>query len=79
MGEITTLPPKTDPRWRDLANGTLVRPWQTLALKIMMMRITGMVKNDPSPATLQKAIDEIYAFFEKNMKIAQPDLQSLFG
>ncbi len=79
MAEITSLPPKSDPRWRDIATGKLTKPWQSLALKIMITRIGSSVKADPSDANTQKGADEIYDFFAKNMKIAQADLQSIFG
>jgi hypothetical protein len=79
MAEITVLPPATDQRWRDIATGKIVKPWNMLALKIMMTRIANSTKADPSPANVDKCAQEIRAFFEKNMKLAQQDLAAVFS
>lgn len=77
MPEITTLPPKTDQHWKDVATGKINHPWESLALKIMMTRIVNATKADPSPATVEKCAGEIHDFFEKNMKTAQHDLAAI--
>jgi hypothetical protein len=45
----------------------------------MITRIVNASHADPSPTNVQKGAEEIHAFFEKNMKIAQADLQTIFG
>lgn len=72
-GELPLLA-RNDPRWRDVATGRISRPWNTLAMKIMMTRILRETSADPSTTNIAKCSDEIYAFFEKNHKIAQADL-----
>lgn len=77
MAETAILPPKTDPRWRDVALGKISGPWQMLALKILLTRVQGSLNADASPANLDKCAQEIYAFFEKNLKLAQKDLAAI--
>ncbi len=77
MPEITSIPPKTDQRWKDVATGKLSRPWESLALKIMMTRITNTTKADPS--SIDKCAEEIHDFFEKNIKTAQHDLSAILA
>jgi hypothetical protein len=79
MAELTSVPPVSHPRWREVATGRLIRPWQTLALKIMMTRISANVSKDGSPKSVEVAANEIYSFFVKNQKIAGPDLAAIFG
>jgi hypothetical protein len=79
MAVYTAVPAKTDPRWRDVVSGKIVKPWQMLALKIMITRFITSIKADPSPANIQARVDEIHAFFEKNLKLAQADLTAIFG
>ena len=76
---VSSIPPKTDQIWRDIATGKVSKPWQMLALKIMLTRIANVTKTDSSPATLDKAAEEIHDFFEKNMALAQADLTALFS
>ena len=78
MADYAVVPAKTDPHWREVAMGKITRPWQMLALKIMMMRITNTIKSDNSSATSGRSVDEIHAFFEKNLKFAQDDLRFIF-
>ena len=73
------MPAKTAQVWQDVATGKIAKPWESLALKIMMTRITAETKRDPTPATIQKCAEEIYSFFEKNIKIAQNDLAGIVG
>lgn len=79
MSEITALPPASDPRWKNLVTGNMSKPLAMLALKIMMTRILNSTKADPSPANVDKNIQEVRSFFEKNMQLAQQDLATIFG
>ncbi|HTI01935.1 MAG TPA: hypothetical protein VL752_13395 [Acidisoma sp.] len=74
-----SVPPITDQRWRDVATGKIARPWKLLAVKIMMTRILGLTKADPSPTTVNGCVQEIHSFFVKNAQIAQDDLAAIFG
>ena len=76
---MTALPSKQDPRWRDIAAGKTIKPWSVLATRLMMMRILGETKSNPSPANVAKCAAEIYDFFEKNQKIAAADIAVAFG
>lgn len=78
MTEIRSLPPRSDPRWRDLATGKIAGPWQNLALKIMLTRLCALTRANPSPAMIDKAVDDIRAYFDKNLQAAQSDLQNIF-
>lgn len=71
------LPPPSAACWRDAATGKTSKPWQMLALKIMMTRLVSSTKTDPSPANVEKCAKELYDFFEKNGKLAQADLSAL--
>jgi hypothetical protein len=77
MSETLTLPPSSDPRWQGVATGKIKRDWSNLAMKILMTRIQRQTASDPSPASVQKCAGEIYAFFQKNIKIAQDDLAAI--
>lgn len=70
-GEVP-LPARNDPRWRDVATGRINRPWNTLAMRIMMTRILRETSGDLGSTS--RCADEIFSFFEKNHKIAQADL-----
>jgi hypothetical protein len=73
-----SVPAKTDPRWRNLVLGTQPVVPKLLALKFMLSRITLATRNDQSPATVQKGIDELFEFFQRNPKIVAADAASLF-
>jgi hypothetical protein len=79
MSVYSAVPAKSDARWRDVVSGKIVKPWQMLALKIMITRMIPSIKADPSPANVQARVDELHAFFEKNLKLAQADLTAIFG
>lgn len=76
--EILSVPPTTDRRWRDLVLGVNTTPPKLLALKFMLTRITLAAKKDPTPATIQAGIQELYDFFQKNSKMVQADTAALF-
>jgi hypothetical protein len=73
------LPPITHPIWKEIVLGKKQFQFQLLAAKIMMSRILLITKNDPSPRNVEKCINEVYEFFEKNEKIAQNDLNQMLG
>jgi hypothetical protein len=75
---MNVLPSRLDPRWREVAVGKLGGNWHMLAVKLMMQRIRSEMQANPSPANSIKCAGEIYAFFEKNQKIAVADLAEIF-
>jgi len=79
MANELTLPPSSDPRWTSVATGKIHRPWSNLAMKIMMSRITRETARDASTANVQKCAAEIFAFFQKNLKIASDDLAAILA
>jgi len=79
MSTPVQLPPKADPRWRNLVAGTTPATPKLLALKFMLSRIVLATKKDPSPTTIQKGIDELYEFFQKNPRMVEADSAALFS
>jgi len=74
---MSAVPSRLDPRWRDVATGKIAPKWQSLAVKMMMMRVIGETKANPSPATVVKCAGEIYDFFAKNAAAAPADLAAI--
>ena len=72
------LPPKTDRRWRDLVLGVNPVAPKMLALKFLLTRVTLDAKKDPSPACIQKGIEELYTFFQANQRATKDDAAVLF-
>lgn len=75
---LISVPPITNPRWRDVVTGKIARPWKLLAVRIMMTRIAGLTKGDPSSDMVSRCVQDLHSFFEKNARIAQDDLASIF-
>ncbi|MTJ81473.1 MAG: hypothetical protein F8N37_10690 [Telmatospirillum sp.] len=73
------LPPKTHPRWKELVCGKVKVSFTLLATKFFITRVTGRAKIDPSSESIGQLIDEAYAFFKKNEKLAQKDIEAIFG
>lgn len=79
MAEITVLPAPTNPAWRDIATGKINKPWELLALKIMLTRLRNELRTDSSPPNTEKCAQEVRAFFVKNLRVAQRDLRQIFS
>lgn len=73
------LPPKTHPKWKQLVCGKLQVSFTLLATKFFVTRVNGRAKIDPSSENIERLIDEAYAFFKKNEKLARSDIQAIFG
>lgn len=78
MTDLSPLPPATDSRWRELITGHICGPWKNLALKMMLARLETITKDDPSSATINKAVNDVRTFFEKNRQGTQDDLRTIF-
>jgi len=76
--ETLHLPPKSDPRWHDLVLGRNPNPPKLLALKFLLTRVSLAAKKDSSPTAIQKGVDELYEFFQKNPRIVEADAAAYF-
>ena len=67
--------------WGDVISGKIECEFEFLALKILLMRLKLAVKNDPSPSSLKKSVDELKNLFIKTQKIpvSKNDLQKIFA
>lgn len=59
--------------------GRIKFPAQMIAMKFMMMRISTSIRNDPSSDNLERCIDEVHEFFEKNPKLLLTDSSGFFA
>lgn len=73
------VPSIDDGLWEDVASGKFSCELNFLALKILLGRLNLMIKQDPSPANVQKCAKELREFFVKNaaMPSARRDLETL--
>ena len=46
---------------------------------MMFFCLRSKVKNDNSPAAMQRAIEEAHTFFVKYERVLQPDLRAIFN
>ncbi len=72
------LPHKSDPRWAALVTSGTTKPLKLLALKFTLMRMNIRVRQDPSPASVAKHVDELYAFFTLDPRRVDDDTATLF-
>ena len=78
--EVPLLPPKNHPKWRELVCGKLKNaPLKFIATKFFIARLTGLARNDSSPETISRLIDEAHAFFLKNERLVEKDIVAIFG
>jgi hypothetical protein len=75
---VVSLPPISDKRWEALVSGEIVPEVKILALRIMLSRSNISIREDPSPANMQRNIKEIYQFLHDNAQTTQTDITSLF-
>jgi hypothetical protein len=75
------VPPKQNPRWTELVTGKKEFTLKFLAAKIKLSRLIRNVQNDPSPATISAAVDEMHAIYTQNAEksSAQEDLKTIFS
>lgn len=72
------VPPKTDPRWKQIVVDKETPNFSALPTKMLMMRIRLLAK-DNTPQKIDEAIDIAYDFFSKNALVVQHDIELLFG
>lgn len=71
------IPPKSDPRWKEIVLDDTVYNFHALPTMLLMMRIKLLVK-DRTPQKIDEAIDIVYDFFSKNSKVVFNDIKLLF-
>src|SRR4051812_27741183 len=77
LQEALMLPPKTDPRWTQILSDKSTPAVESLATKMLLMRVKQMLTFDPR--RLAEAITVAHDFFSKNEAMCQQDLAILFG
>ncbi len=73
------LPSRADKRWRALVIEGPKTPIRVLALKFMLVRMAQEAKRDPSSASIEKNIDELYSFFVRHARLVATDTSACFG
>ena len=73
------VPDKNDSRWKQIVKGELSREYKTVAAGLCVARNQRAYRMDSSPATMDKCVDELVAFFTRYEKLAAEDLAGLFG
>jgi len=72
------IPPKTDPRWKNLIEGNIQHTFKLVSAGMCLARNQRHVHLNPNPETLQAAIDEVHAFFTKYENLLAEDLPVIF-
>ena len=73
------IPNKAQPIWKDLVTGKKKHEFKSIPGGMLMTRLVTKCKMDYSTETLDKAVDEAHAFFEKYQAILKDDIANLFG
>jgi hypothetical protein len=68
------LPHRHDPRWRTLIEDPARYEYAFLALRILMHRVAKLGASDP-----ERALDEVYEFFQQNERFLDEDIAAVFG
>jgi hypothetical protein len=69
---------KENPRWEELLTGKFKHQFRLASAAMMVSRCQRSVQGDPSPQTIKKNIDDLYAFFTKFEKVVYDDLNEIF-
>lgn len=72
------IPPKSDPRWKDLLTGRCRHQFKLASAAMCVARNQRHVIQDSSPQMIEKCVDEIHTFFSKFESIAAEDLDAIF-
>lgn len=67
------VPSKSDPLWKKFVTSDKEYSFSSLATKMMYTRVKEIIRKDESQ--LDEAIDVAFSFFEKNINIAESDLE----
>jgi len=72
------IPPKSDPRWKQIIIGDDSLNFQALPTKMLMMRVRVLAR-DKTPQKIDEAIAIAHDFFSQNSNIVYNDIVLLFG
>lgn len=70
---------KEDPKWKELLSGRLQHQFQLASAAMIVSRCQRQVSRDPAPQTIEKNLDEMYAFFTKFENVVKDDLRAIFS
>lgn len=74
------IPPKTHPRWAQLASGELKHSFRALSGAMCVSRIVRFVqKEGASSEVIELAVNDLHEFFSKLEDSLAPDLKEIFG
>lgn len=73
------IPARTNGKWAKLVTGELSHNFNNVAAGLLLSRLRREMQAKPEPQTLQKCLDEEYAFFEKYERILSQDIATIFG
>jgi hypothetical protein len=76
-----TIPPASDPKWRDVVTGKLKPTFEFMGINVLLCRVALAVTANPSPDSIAKGVGELRQIFEKNAAVpkVQSDLKKIFG
>jgi len=69
---------KENPRWEELLTGKVKHQFRLVSAAMMVSKCQRSVQSDPSPQTIKKNIDNLYAFFTKFENVVCDDLKDIF-
>jgi hypothetical protein len=74
------LPAKHDTRWAQVISGARPVRFETLALRVLMMRSKMEMERSPGSAqVIERWVDELYDFCRNNPELVRNDLEQIFG
>ncbi|MFP4364089.1 MAG: hypothetical protein ACLFR1_09490 [Spirochaetia bacterium] len=72
------LPDKSHPAWKKLVNGKKTHQFKSIPAGLCVSRLVRKVSTDNSKESVDRAVDELYSFFEKYEKILSVDINAIF-
>lgn len=72
------IPPKTDPRWRSLVQGSQTYQLKGLATRMLVTRVRLMGSRKDESA-IADAISTAFDFFSKNLESTRSDIDAIFA
>lgn len=72
------IPPKSDPCWRDLMNGTIKHDFKLVSAGMCLSRNRRNYKLNPTEHNFEQAVEELHAFFTKYESLLNEDLPHIF-
>lgn len=74
------VPPKSHPRFRELATGSFEHSFRLMTAGMCVSRNVRAIRMSEAPPELVgRAIDDIHAFFTRHEPIMADDLKAIFG